>query len=225
MTKRLERAIDGLKREILALSAIVENKFHQAVKSILDRNPDLARSIIEGDVEVDEKEVDIEEDCLKLLALYQPVAHDLRFIIAVLKINGDLERIGDLAVNIAEHSGFFASQPKVAHAFDIPSMSDRVKRMLKQALDSLVNRDVALARQVCLADDEVDEVHRGNYERIEKAIERDPEQVRAYIHQLAVSRYLERIADHATNIAEDVIYMVEGEIRRHHIEDKGSHHA
>jgi phosphate transport system protein len=217
MPKRLERAIDGLKKEILALSAIVENKFHQAIKAIQDRNPDLARSIIEGDVEVDEKEVDIEEECLKLLALYQPVAHDLRFIVAVLKINGDLERIGDLAVNIAEHASFFANQPKVAHAFDMPAMAEKVKRMLKQALDSLVARDANAARTVCEADDEVDEIHRGNYDRIENAIVREPQQVRAYIHQLAVSRYLERIADHATNIAEDVIYMVEGEIRRHHL--------
>lgn len=215
MAKRMQRAIEALKREILGLSAIVENRFHQAIKAIQERNRELARQIVDGDVEVDQKEIDIEEECLKLLALYQPVAHDLRFIVAVLKINGDLERIGDLAVNIAEHTGFFASQSKVEHAFDIGAMADKVKRMVKEALDALVNEDANLARKVCEADDEVDAIHRGNYERIEKAIMRDPQQAGSYVHQLAVSRYLERIADHATNIAEDVMYLVDGEIRRH----------
>jgi phosphate transport system protein len=191
----------------------------KAVKALAERNAALAREVMEADPHVDELEVEAEEDCLKVLALHQPVATDLRFIIAVLKINSDLERIGDMAVNIAERAEFLASQERLDPPIDFSEMADQAQRMLKQSLDALVNMDAALAVEVCAADDAVDAINREMYARIQEGIRRRPEHLECLMHLLAVSRHLERIADHATNIAEDVVYMVEGEIVRHRAED------
>ena len=171
--------------------------------------------MIDRDAEIDQFEVDVEEEGLKILALHQPVAIDLRFIIAVIKINNDLERIGDLAVNIAERTLLLASQPPVAIAFDFNGLSAKAQTMLKKSLDALVNLDAGLARQVCAMDDDVDAINRNMYEQVRDAIRRHPEHTDAMIAHLTVSRCLERIADHATNIAEDVIYMTRGDIVRH----------
>jgi len=152
------------------------------------------------------------------LALYQPVAIDLRFIITALKINNDLERIGDLAVNIAERAEFLAGQKPVDVPFDFDAMADKTQSMLSQSLDALVDMDCNLAYQVCAADDEVDAINRQMYDQVKQSIRNNPEQVDSLIHLLSVSRHLERVADHATNIAEDVIYMVEGKIVRHKAE-------
>jgi len=164
-------------------------------------------------------EVDVEEECLKILALYQPVAIDLRFIITALKINNDLERIGDLAVNIAERSEFLARQPEVHVPLDLEKMTEKTQSMLTKSLDALVNMDCDLAHQVCAADDEVDAMNRQMYLTVQDGIRQHPEQLESLIHLLSASRHLERIADHATNIAEDVIYMAEGQIVRHRAED------
>jgi phosphate transport system protein len=171
--------------------------------------------VVDGDAAVDQTEVDIEEDCLKLLALYQPVAKDLRFIITVLKVNNDLERIGDLAVNIAERALFLCSQPPVQAPFDLAEMRTEALAMLKKSLDALMRQDVALARQVRTSDDKVDDINREIYSKISAAIRANPDHVERLLSHLSVSRHLERIADHATNIAEDVLYLVEGEIVRH----------
>ena len=216
---RLHTEIESLKKRILALGAVVEAQLQMAVKSLETRDEKLAKQVIEGDPEIDQMEVDLEEECLKILALHQPVAIDLRFIIAVLKINNDLERIGDLAVNIAERATFLAVQPRVEFPFDFSSMSDKVKSMLKKSLDALVNMDGSLASEVCHLDDEVDQCNREVFRQINESIRNDIEKIKCFIHLLSVSRHLERIADLTTNIAEDVIYMVEGTIIRHKTED------
>jgi len=216
---RLHSEIDKLKKQILRLGAMVEEHLHMAVKSIKDRDDQLARQVIAGDLKIDQMEVDLEEECLKLLALHQPVATDLRFIIAVLKINNDLERIGDLEVNIAERAAFLAVQPSIEFPFDFTAMTEKVKVMLKMCLDALVNSDASIASDVCLLDDEVDECNREAYQQVSQMIKKNPEQIDCYIHLLSVSRHLERIADQATNIAEDVIYMIDGTIIRHKTED------
>jgi phosphate transport system protein len=213
---RLRIEIDRLKKNILSLSAVVEEAVRRAVLATETRDPIMAQSVIEGDNQIDALEVELEEECLKILALHQPVAMDLRFIIAVLKINNDLERIGDLAANVAERAIFLADHKDVAPPRTIGDLADKVRRMLHKSLDALVNTDPELARQVLETDDEVDAIHRGMYGRVQQRAEDNPAQVAGLFQWLSVSRYLERVADQATTIAEDVIYMMAGEIIRHH---------
>lgn len=219
MSVHLQKEIENLKRNVLSLGADVEENVHKAVQSLRKRDSSLAEEIIAADYYIDRREVDLEEECLKILALHQPVAIDLRFVIAVLKINNDLERIGDLAVNIAEQAVFLTSEPPIDIPFDFAGMSDKTKVMLKNSLDALVNMDPKLARAVCAADDEVDAINRKMYGQVQDGIRKKIEQMESLIHYLGVARHLEHIADHATNIAEDVIYMVDGEIVRHKTED------
>lgn len=223
MPVHLQREITKLKKDILTIGAMAELSVREAASAIEKRDEALARSIIEKDIEIDHMEVEVEETCLKILALHQPVATDLRFIIAVLKINNDLERIGDLAVNIAERAVFIATQPRVHISFDFAHMARKTQEMLNKSLDALVNLNVKLARRVCACDDEVDAMYRQVYQIIQEAIEADSTQIETLIHLLSTARHLERIADHATNIAEDVIYMIEGEIVRHKTEEYKPH--
>ncbi len=219
MSHQLQHEIIKIKKSILTLGAVVEDRVQKAVRSIEDRDADLARAVIDGDPEIDRMEVDLEEECLKILALHQPVAIDLRFIVSVIKINSELERIGDLAVSISERSLFLATQKSVDVPFDFTDMSENVKRMLKTSLDALVNMDAAAASRVIGEDDAIDTINRGMYQTIQQAIRKRPERVECLLHLWSVSRHLERIADHATNIAEDVIYMVQGNIVRHQDKD------
>ena len=218
MSKHLEREFEQLKKDILSLGARVEEAVHQSVKSISLRDAKLAQKVIDGDLAIDQREVEIEEDCLKVLALHQPVAIDLRFIVAVMKINNDLERIADLAVNIAERTVSLSQKPPLTASFDFPTMAGKVESMLRLCLDALVQTDPSRARQVLTADDEIDVIHRQMYDLVQSAILDQPSEINGLIQMLSVSRYLERIADHATNIAEDVIYLVQGEIVRHRSE-------
>jgi phosphate transport system protein len=219
MSVHLEKAIRQLKKKILALGTRVEEGLRVAVDSLENRDINLATQVVDGDNAIDDMEVEVEEDCLKILALYQPVASDLRFIVACLKINNDLERVGDLAVNIAERAAFLAGQEPVDVAFDFRTMSTKTQWMLKSSLDALVNRDAELAWTVITADDEVDAMNRQMYVQSQDGIRADIDALESIVHTLSVSRHLERIGDLATNIAEDVIYMVEGQIVRHHIEE------
>jgi len=215
MTAHLIHELEQLKRQIFSLVAMVEDNLSLAVKAVQERDKSLALRVVEEDTAIDHAEVAVEEECLKLLALHQPVAIDLRFIVAVLKLNNDLERIGDLAVNIAERAIFLHAIPPVPIPFDFDAMSGKATRMLKRSIDALVDSDVPAAVEVCEADDEVDAINRGMYEQVKAAIREHPEHLDALIHLLSVSRHLERVADHATNIAEDVIYLVNGRIVRH----------
>lgn len=218
MTIHMQKEIEKLKSMLLALCAAVEKSLSLAVQSVKDRDAVLAKSVIDNDVEIDNMEVDLEEECLKILALHQPVAIDLRFIVTALKINNDLERIGDLAVNIAERGEFLAGQEKIDVPFDFDEMAEKTQWMLTESLDALVDMDAKRAYQVCAADDEIDAMHRQMYKHIQDGIIKHPQWLQRLIHLLSISRQLERISDHATNIAEDVIYMVEGRIIRHKAE-------
>ena len=218
MKKHLQRELEKIKKRILSLGAMVEEQVRQAVMSFETRNGDLAAKTIEKDNEIDEIEVEVEEECLKILALHQPFAVDLRFINAVIKINNDLERIGDEAVNIAERVANICRRSPVTVPFDYNVMAAKTEAMLKSSLDALVNLDSDLAIKVCLDDDEVDQINREIYDKVKDAIKNKPERVGYLINLLLISRHLERIADHATNIAEEVIYMIEGVIPRHNKE-------
>jgi len=219
MSIHLRREIEKLKKKLLYLATTVEESVRRSVRSLNDRNADLAKKVIQNDILIDDMEVEIEEDCLKLLALHQPVAIDLRFIVSVLKINSNLERIGDLAVNIAERSVFLASQERVHLPVDFPGMAQKTEVMLQNSLDALVTLDAKLALGVCAADDEVDAIRRDINRQVKKGIREHPDWLNILIHYISIASHLERIADHATNIAEDVIYMVEGDIIRHKAEE------
>jgi phosphate transport system protein len=222
MVMHLQREIERLKKDILHLSAVVEESAQRAVKALEERDGHLAKRVIENDYQIDRMEVEVEEECLKILALYQPVAIDLRYIVAILKINNDLERIGDLAVNIAERAAFLSTKERLDIPFDFSGMARKAQSMLRRSLDALIRMDANLARDVCASDDEVDAMNREMYVQVQKGIRQDPDRLERLIHVLSASRHLERIADHATNIAEDVIYMIEGEIVRHRAEDYNS---
>jgi phosphate transport system protein len=211
----LQKEIDRLKQMLIDLATIVEENVYNSVKSISDKDLQLADRVIRSDPEVDQMEVDIEEECLKILALHQPVAIDLRYIVTVLKMNNDLERIGDLATNIAERAQFLCLHMDITGMFDFAVMSDKVQAMLKKSLDALINMDSGLAREVIQLDDEIDDMNRATFKKVEAEIMQRPEDCGCLIRLLSVSRYLERIADHTTNIAEDVIYLKDGQIVRH----------
>jgi phosphate transport system protein len=211
----LQREIDRLKRKVLALGAIVEENLRLAFQAIDQRDAAKAQRVIETDVLIDQSEVDVEEECLKILALYQPVAGDLRFVAAVIKINSELERIGDLSANIAERALQLVDEHPVAVPLNVAVMADRTWTILENALDALVHQDAVMAREVLVADDEVDELYAELIDELKGVIRADLEHLDAIVLLFSVARYLERLADHATNIAEDVLYMVEGEIQRH----------
>lgn len=215
MTLLMLRELDRIKKGLLELCAMVEESVVKAIQAVVNNNVDLAREVIAGDDEIDTREVELDEECFKLIALYQPVAVDLRFVVAVIKFNNDLERIADLAANIAERALVLATSQDISAPYDVAQMTDAVQDMLKKSLDALVNLDVELARRVLTMDDEVDHMHSNNYQLVKDEIRKRPEHIDALLQYVTVSRHLERIADLATNIAEDVVYIVEGEIVRH----------
>ncbi len=214
-----QREIESLKKLILSLGAIVEEQIQRSMLSLERRDTELADEVIEKDREVDSLEILIEEECLKILALYQPVAKELRFVVAVLKMNNDLERMGDLASNIAKRARYLSRKEKIDMITEFSDVSDKVQIMVKKSLDALVNTDVLLAREVLAADDEVDKLTKQMLKRTVNAIEKDPERTKEYFSLRSISKNLERIADSATNIAEDVVYLCSGEIIRHQSED------
>ncbi len=215
MPYRLQYEIERLKKSILTLGAFVEEQLYNAVKAVAERDRETALSVVSKDGEIDSMEVDLEEDCLKILALHQPVAVDLRFIISILKMNSDLERIGDYAVNIAKRAASLAELPEIPVPFDFPGMAARVKSMMKNSLDALVNMDSELANSVCREDDRVDEINKNMFKQVEDDIRQNIGHLEILLQYHSISRYLERTADLVTNIAEDVIYMAEGRIIRH----------
>ena len=216
MSLHLQRQISSLKKLLLTLGAQVEEALRTSIEAVANRDPVAAARVVSGDIGIDQNEVDLEEECLHTLALHQPVAFDLRYIVATLKIDSELERIGDLSVNIADLAILLSHEPPLARMpLDLRGMSDAVTAMLQDSLDALVNIDPDLAEGVRHRDDTVDRMHRDTYLQVERAVRADPELVQPYIHFLGVSRHLERAADHTVNIAEDVIYMARGEITRH----------
>ncbi len=215
MSKHLERDLDNLQRDLLALAASVEEAIHKAIRALQERDTDAAREVIDGDNQIDEEENHVEEEGLKMLALHQPVAIDLRRIAAALKINTDLERMADLAEDIAERAVWLARPPFVPIPEKLQRMTDLTTLMVRESLDAFVNLDVRQARRVCRIDDEVDRYNREIIDEIVETMKGSPDLVAPGLSLFSATRHLERIADHATNIAEDVIYLVEGEIVRH----------
>ena len=218
MKVHFQREIDKLKQQILGLSADVEKSVSDAVRAVETRDAALAEAVLAHENQTNAREVDVEEECLKILALHQPVAADLRYLIAVLKINQDLERIGDLAAHIAQSAILLCDMPQVDIPLQLGEMAAMSQQMLKRVLDAFVNVDIAAAREIRLADSELDALNRRMADRLKAVISRRPELLEPLLKLMHISRHLERIGDHATNIAEDLIYLIEGKIVRHTIE-------
>lgn len=214
-----QREIDNLKKLILGLGAIVEEQIQRSMTALIRRDEALADDVILKDKEIDSLEIVVEEECLKILALYQPVAKELRFVIAVLKMNNDLERMGDLASNIAKRAKFLARRERLPLLDELEHAASKAQNMVKKSLDALVNTDVKLAKEVCSDDDEVDSLTREMINKTVEGIENNPKKTEDYFNIRSISKNLERIADSATNVAEDVIYLCTGEIIRHQAED------
>ncbi|MDF1536634.1 MAG: phosphate signaling complex protein PhoU [bacterium] len=219
MTLQLHKEIEKLKKMLLFLMTVVEESLSKAVIAMENRDSDLAQEVIEGDRRIDEMEVEIAEEGLKILALHQPVAVDLRFIVSAIRTNNELERIGDTAVNLAERAAFLCTRPPLNLPLDFSGMADKAQEMVRLSLDSFINMDVDLSRKVIRMDDVVDDMNKEMFDMVYAKIKEIPDRAESLIHTLSATRHLERIADHATNIAEDVIYMVTGEIIRHQAED------
>jgi phosphate transport system protein len=215
MSKHLERDLDDLQRDLITLASSVEEAIVKATSALKERRSALAQEVIDGEHQIDQEENHIEEECLKILALHQPVAIDLRRITAALKINAELERMGDLAEDIAERAQHLARLPAMAVPDKLQRMADLAATMVRQSLDAFVNLDTQLARQVCRLDDEVDRYNNEIIKELIRNMESSPTMVGPGLSLFSATRHIERIADHATNIGEDVVYLVEGEIIRH----------
>jgi phosphate transport system protein len=217
--KHLERDLERLQRDILDLAASVEEIIQRSIQALRERDVSLAQEVIASDADIDARENKVSEECFQILALHQPVAGDLRRIASILLITTDLERMADLAVEIAERAESLAQQ---AAPISIPSklrqMTELTTRMVRQSLDAFVNKDVELAKQVCRLDDEVDRLNNGIIADLVSQMKQSADQIEPGLSLFSAVRHLERIADHATNIAEDVVYLVEGRIIRHHPE-------
>jgi len=209
--------LEELNQALLGMGALVESSIHCSVQALVNRDERMARRVIEDEVRINQMELDIDARVTRLLALNQPVAGDLRLLIIALKINTDLERMGDLAVNIAERAISLAKVPLVKPLIDTPRMASLVEDMLHSSLDAFVKRDADLAEKVLPADDEVDSIRDNIYSELLEVMQSNPSVVPSAIHLMFVARNLERIADHTTNIAEDVIFLVRGVDIRHHV--------
>jgi phosphate transport system protein len=218
-----ETDLQALKNRLLNMGALVEERVHGAIQALMERNLEAAEAIAHGDEEVNALQIEIDDRCIKLLALQQPMASDLRLITSAMKINADLERIGDQAVNIAENATKMLAFPPLKPLLDLPRMAERAERMTRDSLDAFVRRDVTLAREVLAQDDEVDGLKDTIFRVLLTYMMADPGTIERALGLILISRHLERIADHATNIAEDVIFVVEAkDVRHHHEERPGS---
>jgi phosphate transport system protein len=215
MTKSMQEDMSLLKQRVLRMGGMVEEATRDATVALTQRRADLARRVIEADDAIDMIELDVDEECLRILALHQPVAGDLRYITAVLKINNDLERIGDLACNVAERAIDLARREPLVLPLRFERMTEIVRGQLHDALDALVNRDARLARAVLARDREINQIHRQHFEALQESMKASPDNVEAAVDLLSASRQLERIGDQTTNIAEDVVFLVEGRVIRH----------
>ena len=215
MQRHFDEELSDLKQKILHMGALVEDQVERAKKALIERNEVLAKQVIEDDRRVNTLDVEVDEFCLRLLALYQPAARDLRFITTAMKISTELERISDLAENICERAIELTEEPQLKPYIDIPIMAERATRMVGEALDAFVRGDSVLARQVSAEDDAVDELTEQLFRELLSFMMENPQTITRAIRLSFVSKYLERIADHATNVAELVVYMVEGKIIRH----------
>jgi len=218
--RHFEEELAELKSKLLEMSALVESAIFRSVTALTTLDPELAKSVISNEEKINLMEIEIDDAATRLLALHQPMASDLRFLTAAIKINNDLERMGDLAVKIAERALSLMEQPPVKPEIDIPQVARLAESMVRRSLDAFVKRDSELARSVLTADDEVDDLRSAIYEELIRNMQAEPATIPQCVNLMSVVRSLERIADHSTNIAEDVLYLVEGIDVRHHAETK-----
>ncbi|PYV34912.1 MAG: phosphate transport system regulatory protein PhoU [Acidobacteria bacterium] len=218
--RHFEEELAELKSKLLEMSGLVESAIFRSVTALTTLDRELAKSVISNEEKINLMEIEIDDAATRLLALHQPMASDLRFLTAAIKINNDLERMGDLAVKIAERALSLMEQPPVKPEIDIPQVARLAESMVRRSLDAFVKRDSELARSVLTADDEVDDLRSAIYEELIRNMQAEPATIPQCVNLMSVVRSLERIADHSTNIAEDVLYLVEGIDVRHHAETK-----
>jgi phosphate transport system protein len=217
--RHFQEELEQLKARLLEMGGLAEDRLRLAVRGLVDRDLALVEKVLVSDTAINQLHIEIDDRCFKLLALHQPMAVDLRSIVSAVKINTDLERVGDLAVNIAEAAGRYLEHPPVKELIDIPKMADIAQGMLRDALDAYVRRDIALAQDVLNRDDELDLLKTTVFRELLTHMLRDPGTIEPSLDLVLISRHLERVGDHATNVAEDVIFMVSAKDVRHHIED------
>ena len=215
MTRHFHEELEALKQTLLAMGGLVEDQIRRVMRALLERDDAMAQEVIERDRQGNTYDVEVDEQCVSLLALHQPAAGDLRFITTAMKIVTDLERIGDQAVNIAQRVLELNREPQLKPYIDLPRMAEKAQRMVKESLDAFVARDTALARQVCGKDAEVDALKEQIFRELLTFMMEDPRTIPRAIRVILISRFMERVADHATNIAEMVVYLVEGKMVRH----------
>ena len=217
MSKHLQNELDQLNRDLLYIASLVKENVRKSMVSFYERRTELAEEVIEGDEKIDQKEVQVEEECLKLLALHQPVAQDLRFIAVVMKVNNDLERMGDSAVGIARRAIHILKEVPCKVPEELKTMTERAIQMVDDSLDAFIRKDAGAARAISGRDDEVDQLHKSILKQLQKSMEEDPKTIPSALDVFTITRRIERIADYATNVCEDIIYMVEGNIVRHYL--------
>ena len=220
MQRHFDEELNQLKERLLRMSSLAEQAISSTIKALIDRDAELAADVAKSDDPINMLEIEIEEFCLKLLALHQPQAGDLRFIIAAMKINNDLERVGDLAVNVAKVTKYLIKIPVVKSLNEISDMAKAAQKMLKDSLDAFVNKDAQLAKDVCKRDDEVDSMNKHIFMNFLSSVSKDPKTIEYTVDLILIAKNFERIADHSTNICEDVIYLVDGKTVKHHIEER-----
>jgi phosphate transport system protein len=215
MPRKLEHDLSDLKDRVLKMGSLVEDAIRKSIKALVERDRVLALAVIDGDAVINTHDVEIEEECIRLLAIWQPTGSNLRFITTAIKIITDLERTGDMAVDICERTIELLEEPQLKPYIDIPRMADAAQKMLKDSLDAFVAKDADLALKVCEADDFVDNLNHQIFNELLVYMLQDPKNIARAVRLTYVAKYLERIGDHATNIAEMVVYMVQGKVIRH----------
>ena len=221
MERHFDEELKDLKEKLLRMAGLAEDSIAKAVKALKDRDEALVGQVFEQEERINLLEIEIDEVCLRLLALRQPMAGDLRFIASAMKIGSELERIGDQSVNIAERTTELLKVPLLKPLIDIPRMAGLAQAMVVDSINAFVNRDAELARQICARDDEVDQINHQIFRELLTYMMEDPATIPRAVELILIGRHLERIADHATNIGEDVIYLVKGKSLKHHIEERG----
>jgi phosphate transport system protein len=220
MERHFDEELNDLKKKVLKIQSLVETAIMQSVKALVDRDSDLAEKVIENDQEIDLLEIMIDRQCLELLAKRQPMAVDLRIITSIQKINNDLERIGDLAINVAYASKYLSKHPPLKPMIIIPAMAEETRQMLKDAMLSFVDENSSLAREICKKDSQIDELYVQNFREVLTYMMEDTNNIKRGIRLILVSKHIERMADHITNIDEDIVYMIDGKTIKHHFEDE-----
>jgi phosphate transport system protein len=219
MERHFDEELNLLKRQILKMGTLVDEAIAGSVKAIVERNEDIARKIIDNDQVIDMLEIEIDRQCLELLAKRQPMAVDLRFITSLQKINSDLERIGDLSINLSYAAIYLAKHAPLKPLIDLPIMADETRTLLKDAMLAFVDSNSQLAREICSKDSEIDKLYVQNFREILTYMMEDNANIKRGIRLILVAKHIERMADHVTNIAEDIVYMVEGKTIKHHFEE------